>query len=268
MAVKDAILKALMEDILVDLFVRTGVENVVMTDGGEEKTLAVKLTEIIRALNDKATVAALTSGLEEKAEKTHAHALTDITGLSAELNGRPTSAEMNAAISTAINNLIDGAPAAYDTLKEIADYLATHENEYTALTSAVGSKLDQSVYEAFVKTIGDLARKDKITQADLDAELAEKVAEASEKNHSHTNQGILDGITATKTGNWDKAYTHSQTVHAPSDAQVNKIDNIKLNGAVQEIKDKTVDLEVPHIYVQEVEPELGENDLWFQIVEE
>ena len=268
MAVKDAILKALMEDILVDLFVRTGVENVILKDGGEEKTLAVKLTEIIRALNDKATVAALASGLEEKAEKTHEHAITDITGLSSELNGRPTSAEMNVAISTAINNLIDGAPAAYDTLKEIADYLGTHENEYTALTSAVGSKLDKSVYEAFIETIGSLATRDKITEADLDTKLAEKVTGTSEKSHSHTNQEILDDITATKTGNWDKAYTHSQVAHAPSDAQANRIDSIKLNGVVQEIKDKTVDLKVPHIYVQEVEPELGENDLWFQIVEE
>ena len=42
MAVKDAILKALMEDILVDLFVRTGVENVILKDGGRRKNTRCK----------------------------------------------------------------------------------------------------------------------------------------------------------------------------------------------------------------------------------
>ena len=269
MAIKDAILKTLIEGDLVDLFVKTGVENVVLTEDGTEKTLATKLSEIIIALNAKATTEALSSGLSGKAEKTHTHAQADVTGLSAALNDRPTTAAMNTAISTAIDDLINGAPAAYDTLKEIADYLATHEDEYTALVSTVGAKLNKSVYDAFISTIGDLATKDKVTEADLDATLAEKVNAASQGNHSHSNKTVLDGITSTKVSNWDKAYTHSQAAHAPSNAQANVIEQIKVNGTAQTVSSKAVDIPVPVIYAQESTPaNLKAGDLFIQIIEE
>lgn len=53
--VKNAIAKALINGVVTDLFLKTGVENVVITENGSEKTLADKLTEIITALNGKAT---------------------------------------------------------------------------------------------------------------------------------------------------------------------------------------------------------------------
>ena len=42
-----------------------------------------------------------------------------------------------------------------------------------------------------------------ITEADLDAALAEKVNAASDGNHSHANKAVLDTITATKVSAWD-----------------------------------------------------------------
>lgn len=39
--------------------------------------------------------------------------------------------------------------------------------------------------------------------------------------HSHSNKSVLDGVTSTKVSNWDSAYTHSQSSHAPSNAQKN-----------------------------------------------
>lgn len=49
-------------------------------------------------------------------------------------------AARNTAISTAIDNLINGAPGALDTLKELADQLANDESAVTALTTLVNSK--------------------------------------------------------------------------------------------------------------------------------
>jgi len=45
-------------------------------------------------------------------------------------------------ITTAINNLIDGAPAAMDTLNEFAAALGNDENFATTITALIGSKLD------------------------------------------------------------------------------------------------------------------------------
>ena len=52
-------------------------------------------------------------------------------------------------------------------------------------------------------------------------------------------------ITSTERTNWDTAYTHSQTAHAPSDAQANVIESIKVNGTAQTVTSKAVNITVP-----------------------
>ena len=42
------------------------------------------------------------------------------------------------------NDLIDGAPGTYDTLKEISEYISTHKSEYEALEALVGDKAAKS----------------------------------------------------------------------------------------------------------------------------
>lgn len=50
-------------------------------------------------------------------------------------------------------DIIDGAPEAYDTLKEISAYIASHKDEYDALTALVGDKAAQSDLTAAVTRI-------------------------------------------------------------------------------------------------------------------
>jgi len=54
-----------------------------------------------------------------------------------------TGTQVNSAISTAISNLINGAPNAFDTLKEIADWIEEHEDLYLALVAAIDGKVDK-----------------------------------------------------------------------------------------------------------------------------
>ena len=67
--------------------------------------------------------------------------------------------------------------------------------------------------------------------------------------HTHSNKDILDAITASFTtqlkSNYDKAYTHSQTAHAPSNAQANVIETVKVNGTALTPNSKAVDVKVP-----------------------
>ena len=63
-----------------------------------------------------------------------------------------TTTQMTTAISTAKSEIIGGAPETYDTLKEIADYIATHASVETALNAAIGNKADKSYVDTtFVK---------------------------------------------------------------------------------------------------------------------
>lgn len=196
---KQAIFRALVEGIITDLMIRTNVENVLVD---ESTTLAAKLAEIIASLNGKAP-------------EVHTHAQSDVTGLSDALTERPTTTAMNSAISTAISDLIGGAPETYDTLKEISDYIAAHGDVVDALNAAIGNKVDKvdgkglsandftDAMKAAVEGMGALASKSKVAESDLDADLAEKVNAAAEGNHSHSNKNVLDVISEEKVNTWD-----------------------------------------------------------------
>jgi hypothetical protein len=55
----------------------------------------------------------------------------------------------------------------------------------------------------------------------------------SQANHSHANKDVLDAIEVALTSalktNYDLAYTHAQSAHAPSDAQANVIESVSVN---------------------------------------
>lgn len=55
--------------------------------------------------------------------------------------------EVNNKISAAKSELIGGAPATYDTLKEIADYIEKHKEVEVALNAAIGNKADKTSIE-------------------------------------------------------------------------------------------------------------------------
>lgn len=168
MSARSAILQALLEGALVELMVKTNVENV-MVEG--DITLAAKLAEMV-----------------------------------ASLNGKDTPAQRDAAIQTAIDGLIAGAPGTYDTLKEIADYITTHQSAADALTAAIGDKADKKAVADLQTTInglGALAKKSQVSETDLDTALKDKVNAAAQGNHAHDNKVVLDGITAENVKDWN-----------------------------------------------------------------
>ena len=67
--------------------------------------------------------------------------------------------------------------------------------------------------------------------------------------HSHANKSTLDAIEVALTNalkrNYDAAYTHSTQAHAPSNAQANVIETVKVNGTALTPSSKAVDVTVP-----------------------
>lgn len=96
------------EGALKDLIAKSNGENVTVTYGGTSQTLAAALASIYTSVNDL-----------------------------------PTAEGVDTKISTAISGLIGGAPETYDTLKEIADYIETHQEAADALNAAIGNKVDK-----------------------------------------------------------------------------------------------------------------------------
>lgn len=72
----------------------------------------------------------------------------------AVLNGKDTvTGSVDYKVKTAIDAVVDGAPAAFDTLKEVADWIATDKSGAAALAQRISdlesNKLDASEFESF-----------------------------------------------------------------------------------------------------------------------
>lgn len=181
---KQAILYGLVNEALTELMAKTNVENVVYSVGedGTEVYLSTKLTEIIADIATRA-----------KTDDVN----TAIANLRTELMG-------------------EGVPEAYDTFKELADYIATHQEAADALTAAIGNKADKATVEAIQTTInglGTLATLSEVGEDNLSADLKAKVNAAAEGNHAHANKTVLDGITEQIVAAWNaaeaKAHEHA-----------------------------------------------------------
>lgn len=88
-----------------------------------------------------------------------------------EKYGFQTSAQVLATVETEIAKVVAEAPEDFNTLKELADWIQSHGNEYDALVSLVGSKVDTDTFSSTLE--------DYVTKTELEA-LAMTEAEAQE----------------------------------------------------------------------------------------
>ena len=169
--------------------------------------------------------------------------VTTVEGKVTTLVGNDASKSARTIASEEVAKIVAGADTAYDTLKEIADWISSHKTDATAMNSAIVA------LEAIVDGIGDTEAGETATvveyvtgaiaalkigdyakAADLTA-LAGRVttlegkahehsnkalldtytqteadlADAVTKKHEHSNKAVLDGITADKVAKWDSA---------------------------------------------------------------
>lgn len=75
------------------------------------------------------------------AAKQHSHPISDIVGLQSALDAKTTPAAVATQISAAVSGLINGAPGALDTLKELADAMGDDPNFAASVTNALAGKV-------------------------------------------------------------------------------------------------------------------------------
>lgn len=175
--------KIKIEGVLQDLLTKTDGDNATVVYNGEEQTLTSALAAIL-----------------------------------ASINALPTGSDVDTKISTAIGNLVNGAPETGDTLLELFDLISNNSDAMTALNAAIGNKADATDLTAAVARIATLEAK-KVAEADLDTELAAKVNAAAEGNHSHDNKEELDKIADGDVARWNGIRGVRYGTEAPADMQ-------------------------------------------------
>ena len=183
-------------------------------------TVSKQIQDAITALNLDTTYAA----------KTHTHAISEVTGLQTTLDAKAAASDVTA-LTTKVTTLIGadasksvrtiaaeetakivaGADAAYDTLKEVADWIKSDT------TGAAKMQSDIADLKADTHTHDNKNLLDTYTQTE--ANLADAVA----KKHEHANATVLNGITSAKVAAWDAAAGGASLADIATSGNVNDL---------------------------------------------
>ena len=283
MAAKTAILKAKIEGIIYEMMVKTTAANVYVDDS---TTLAAKLSSIISdiatkastsdlnsglatkanvshthaqsevtgltdALAAKASTKALTEGLATKADASHTHAQSDITGLTDALALLAAKTEVTSAIDALRQEMLGDTPVeAYNTFTELAAYIAEHKEAADALTAAVGNKADKAT------TLTGYGITDAYTKTEVDTKISDAISSATGGESAASVKAALETY---KTNNDARVDALEANTHTHANKTV--IDGITANKVSAWDGNAT-------IYYSTTEPaNLTAKDLWVQIVE-
>lgn len=243
-SIKKAVVKAKVEDQIVELMLKSQVDNIFLEDGST--TLASKIADIITTLGTKA----------------------DSTAVTQEINA-------------AINGLIDGAPETYNTLREIAEYIESHEEVVTALNAAIGNKVDKvegkglsandftDILKAKLDAIAEGAEVNQ--NAFSKVKVGDTLVEATDKTDT-VELVAGDNVTLTPDAEGKKV-TVGVTIPEVvvddelSDTSENSVQNKVVKAAIDSVQSA---VDAKHdVYIQSTEPaEMKSNDIWLQIVED
>ena len=283
MAAKTAILKAKIEGIIYEMMVKTTAANVYVDDS---TTLAAKLSSIISdiatkastsdlnsglatkanvshthaqsevtgltdALAAKASTKALTEGLATKADTSHTHAQSEVTGLTDALALLAAKTEVTSAIDALRQEMLGDTPVeAYNTFTELAAYIAEHKEAADALTAAVGNKADKAT------TLTGYGITDAYTKTEVDTKISDAISSATGGESAASVKASLETY---KTNNDARVDALEANTHSHANKTV--IDGITANKVSAWDGNAT-------IYYSATEPaNLTAKDLWVQIVE-
>ena len=231
---KKAILKAKIEGNLVDLMVKTTGENVYLEDG---TTLAAKVAAILTDVGNRPTTTAMNTAISQAISATGHASFEKVDAVPAVADAQDNILYLVKNTATGHYDIyakIAGDSGATmelldDTNMDLSgkvdkvegkglsanDYTTEEKNKLAGIAAGAevnkiegiqmnGAALTPDAVTRIVNiSLGALADKDKVAEADLDDDLKAKVNAAAEGNHSHDNKAVLDGITADQVAAWD-----------------------------------------------------------------
>lgn len=165
--------------------------------------------------------------------------------------------DVNTAGSVAfqIAEIVAGADADFDTLKEIAEWIAAHPESVTALQNAIAD--NTTAINGLKELVGDTAVATQITDAitaALKIDGVDKYALASDLSDAlldiATNTGDIATLKTTVAG----LRSDLDALGQMSGGELNKINSISVNGVAQEIDaNKNVNIEIPAVQAMSTE---------------
>lgn len=231
----------------------------VVANANDISTLKTKVETLEQGTYDDSEIRSLIAANTTAISEAQADADVNAAAI-AVLNGTG-DGSVSATVAAKIAEVVAGADASFDTLKEIADWILNDEtgaadmaNDITELQTLVGSEsvatqianaiaaegLDKYALAADLTTLADRvsavetakhthnnkALLDTYTQTEVD------LADAVAKKHEHANKATLDAITATKVSAWDNAEANANAYTDTVFAKIQPLTTEEINAAI------------------------------------
>lgn len=145
--------------------------------------------------------------------------------------------DLISALTTKVNNFLDVDDTTTDQLSEVLELIENNKGDLESLTSG---KVNVSDIVDNLTT----SNASKVLSAKQGVALKALIDDLQEALDSH-DTNTTKHITSTERTNWNAAKTHADSAHAPSNAQANVIETIKVNGTAQTVTSKSVNITVP-----------------------
>ena len=159
-----------------------------------------------RWVEDKGYITANDSSITEKATKSEVSAITKTIS---DLIGEDTNMSIRQIAENEVSAIVGEAPEAFDTLKEIADWISS----------------DSAGTEALINRVSDIENA---------------VSGLTEDSHTHENKDVLDGITSEKVAAWDAAEANASAYTDSAIAGLKLAETYEAKGVAQTYADGLV----------------------------
>ena len=179
----------------------------------------------------------------------HTHTKADITDFPAINNGTLTIQKNGTTVKTFTANSSSNVtanievPTKTSELTNDSGFITDAHNQVSSTINAMTGYSKPSSTSAIAATDTLNVAIGKLEKA-LDGKQASGSYASASTVNSHTGNTTVH-ITSAERTNWNAAKTHADSAHAPSGAQANVIETIKVNGTKLTPSSKTVDITVP-----------------------
>lgn len=164
-------------------------------------------TEVLSRKNADTNLQSQITSLDSKITTEENSRMSADTNLQSQINNlnlaKANKSDVTEEISTAISSVVDSAPEAFDTLKEIADWIAEDETGTAALVERVGNienknnSQDTTIQSLQTQITGkvDKIEGKQLSSNDFTNEIKNNVESNSLARHTHNNKNLLDTYT-------------------------------------------------------------------------
>lgn len=225
--------------------VKTGGDLTIVDGVATVNDLDSKVPET-RTVNGKALSTNITLSASDVGADVTGTASTLVSAHNVDTDSHNDIRDLITSLTDRLNALANSTDEELDQMAEIVDYIKANKSLIESVTTTkvnVSDIVNNLTTNTDSKVLS--ASQGVAIKTLIDALQTEVNSKANSSDLTAHTEDVTAHITSGERDSWNNAKVHAESTHAPSDAQVNVIETVKVNGTTLTPNSKAVDITVP-----------------------